>query len=100
MTQVDILNILRSEQIRILAREYGISHLSLFGSYARGTARPDSDIDLLYERAPGARLSLFRLLDLKKELETQLQRSIDIVTREAIHPRLRESILEDITPIF
>ncbi len=100
MTQKDIIQILTTPDIRGLFREYGISHLSLFGSYARWTDQAESDVDLLYERAPWARISLFRLLALKSEIEKRINKPIDIVTKEAIHPRLRNSILEDITPIF
>ena len=36
-----------------LCREYGIAELVVFGSVARGSARPDCEVDLLYVRAPG-----------------------------------------------
>jgi predicted nucleotidyltransferase len=36
-----------------LCQKYGIAELSVFGSVARGDARPDSDIDQLYVRVPG-----------------------------------------------
>ena len=48
-----------------LCQKYGIAELSVFGSVARGDARPDSDVDLLYVRVPGNDLgmSYFALQD-------------------------------------
>ena len=44
-----------------LCQKYGIAELSVFGAVARGDARPDSDVDLLYVRLPGNDLHvLFR----------------------------------------
>jgi len=41
-----------------LCEKYGIAELSVFGSVARGEARPDSDVDLLYVRVPGNDLGM------------------------------------------
>src|SRR5260370_3645930 len=46
-------------------REHGLSSLALFGSLVRGTARPESDIDVLIDVAPGARFSLIDLVSVK-----------------------------------
>lgn len=63
-----------------MARELGVSNIRVFGSVARGDARPDSDIDLLVDFDPGHRgLDLFRferrveeLLDYPVEVGTQV----------------------------
>jgi predicted nucleotidyltransferase len=48
--------------------EAGIRALSLFGSVARGEARPDSDVDLATEFDPAAKMDLIRMIDLEFEL--------------------------------
>lgn len=45
-----------ADQLDALCRRYGVAALFLFGSVARGDDRPGSDLDLLYDTAPGARL--------------------------------------------
>lgn len=47
---------LNIERLREVCQRYGVVRLDVFGSSARGTAGPGSDIDLLYTLAPGARL--------------------------------------------
>jgi hypothetical protein len=72
-------------------QRHGVKSLELFGSLARGEARPDSDVDLLveFEGAP----TFDRFMDLKFFLEDLLVRRVDLVTRAALKPRMR-SIVE------
>ena len=44
--------------LEALCRRHGVSRLSLFGSQLKGTARPDSDVDLLVEFEPGTSITL------------------------------------------
>ena len=69
------------ERISPLARTYGVKSVSLFGSYARGTARPDSDVDLKIEK--GALRSLYQLCAFRLAVEDALQISVDLVTSES-----------------
>ena len=66
MTRDDLLARLRGEAA--LFREQGVRHVSLFGSQARGDARPDSDIDLLVEYEPEKKASLLDLCRLERVL--------------------------------
>jgi predicted nucleotidyltransferase len=84
----EILTILR-EQHRLLSRRYPIQRLALFGSWARGEAREDSDVDVLVEVDPSIGL---RFVDLGEELERALGRKVDLVSRRAIKPSLWERI--------
>lgn len=68
----------------------GVKSLEIFGSTARGDARPDSDIDLLVEFVQPA--SFDRYMDLKFYLEDLTGKRVDLVTRSALKPRLRTSI--------
>jgi len=66
------------ERTAPIAKQYGVISLYLFGSYARGEASSESDIDVLVEFAPGTPgLDFFGF---KLDLEDALQCSVDLVT--------------------
>lgn len=77
------------EQRELLSRRYPIRRLALFGSWARGDAREDSDVDVLVEVDPSIGL---RFVELGDELEKALGRRVDLVSRRAIRPSLWERI--------
>jgi len=81
-TLEEILTTLR-EQHAILSGCYPIRRLALFGSWARGDAREDSDVDVLVEVDPSIGL---RFVDLGDQLEEALGRRVDLVSRRAIKP--------------
>ncbi len=68
-------------------KRFGVKTLALFGSVARGEARPDSDIDFLVEFEGPATFD--RYMGLKIWLEDLFGRPVDLVTRKALKPRLR-----------
>lgn len=72
--------------------KYGASNPRLFGSVARGTAGPDSDIDLLLDlTAEGSGSRLLRLSGIRLELEELLEISVDVVSEELLKDRVSES---------
>jgi predicted nucleotidyltransferase len=73
--------------------ELGVASLSVFGSFARGEARPDSDIDLLVDFDGPATFD--RYMQLKFFLEDLLKRRVDLLTRQGIRPELRSIIEQD-----
>lgn len=82
-----------------LCDRYGIMRLAVFGSVARGEATADSDIDLLYDLRPGARLG-WEIEDLTDELtEVFGGRPVDLISRSALHPRIRHQVLAEAEPI-
>jgi hypothetical protein len=86
----------REEVLRIAAR-HGARNVRIFGSVARGEARPDSDVDVLVELEPGR--SLFDLGGLLIELQDLLGRRVDVVTEQGLRPRLRERVLREAVPL-
>lgn len=88
MQTSDILLTLR-QQHAALSRRYPIQRLALFGSWARGEAREDSDVDILVDVDPSIGL---RFVELGDELEKALGRRVDLVSRRAIRPELWERI--------
>ncbi len=83
----------RLHQHRAELEQMGVQSLALFGSVVRGEAGPDSDIDILiaFSRPVG----LFHFINTKEFLESILGRGVDLVTRDALKPQLRERILEE-----
>jgi len=69
----------------------------VFGSVARGDARPDSDIDFLVKLEPGR--SLLDLARFLRELEEILGRNVDVVTEAGLRPRIRSQVLEEARPL-
>jgi predicted nucleotidyltransferase len=69
---------------------------SVFGSYARGEARPDSDLDLLVQLEPSR--SLFDLGGLQFELEEITKHRVDVATK--LHPRFEPYITPDLVEIL
>jgi len=64
--------------IKPVAMRYGVERIFLFGSYARGNAKPGSDIDLRIDK--GAIRDYFELSGFKQELEAVLSNSVDVLT--------------------
>jgi len=82
---------MKSKILPILKR-YDVKRAALFGSYVRGDMRKDSDIDILVEFR--GEKSLLDLISLKLDLEKELGREVDVLTYNALHPYLKETILE------
>lgn len=93
VTAEKVIAILRAHKSRL--RAAGIRTLSLFGSVARGEARPDSDIDLAAEFDPAAKMDLIRLVGLEQELADLLGRDVQILPEPVEKPRLRASVERD-----
>jgi predicted nucleotidyltransferase len=84
-----VLNQLRLHQAD-WRRRFHVVELGLFGSVARGEARPDSDLDVWVQLDP---LTPYALVHLKQELEELLQRPVDLVRlRDRMAPTLRQRI--------
>ena len=77
----------RSEILR-LAAEHGAHNVRVFGSVARGEARPDSDMDILTTMEKGR--SLPDLIGFWQDVEDILGRKVDVVSEGGLNPYLRE----------
>jgi uncharacterized protein len=81
-------------------RERGLKSLAVFGSVIRGSARPDSDVDVLVDIEPDARFSLIDLVALKDFLEDRLDRKVDVVTTVGLEPGIRDQVLSEAESVF
>ena len=89
MNRSEVLEILSRSKPTLVAR-YGVARIALFGSTARGTARPDSDIDILV--AFDGPATSERYFGVQFLLEDLLGRPVDLVTDKALRPELRPFI--------
>jgi predicted nucleotidyltransferase len=82
----ELRELLSSRRLALLtaAARHGVSNLRVFGSVARGDARPESDIDLLVDVEPSR--SLFELAGLLIELQEILGVRVDLVEASALRP--------------
>lgn len=92
MDRAQTLTLLRQHKSE-LARRFGVVDLALFGSTARDSASPDSDIDVLV-RFDGPATSS-RYFGVQFFLEDLFGRSVDLVTDKALRPELRPHIERD-----
>lgn len=83
-------------RLAAVCSRYGIARLMVFGSVARGTAEPSSDVDILYDLLPGRRLG-WEIEDLTDEL---FGRRVDLLSRTALHQRLRATVLAEAQPLY
>lgn len=94
--------------IKPIAQKYGLPAVFLFGSYARGTATENSDIDLLIDTSGTDIKSLIQLGTLYCELEEAFQKRIDLITVRSLEQkdvsshstRFRETINQERMPIY
>lgn len=80
-----------------MAVKHGARNVRVFGSFARGDARPDSDVDLLVDMEPGR--SLLDMGELMLDLRELLGRKVDIVTEASLYWLLRRRILREARPL-
>ncbi len=83
----------RLKEIKPTLEKYKISRLRLFGSHVRDDYKADSDVDLLveFDEMP----SLFELLDIQEDIESKINKKVDLVFPHKIFPEFRTSILNE-----
>lgn len=81
-------------------KKYPIKKAGLFGSVVRGEDTDGSDIDVLVDFLPNARLSLFDIVGIEQDLEDVIGRDIDLVQYKTIKPALRKYILPNEVRIY
>jgi uncharacterized protein len=86
-------------RLAAICDSYGIAVLELFGSAARGTADLSSDLDVLYTPKPDRMLG-WEIEDLADDLADLFGRPVDLVSRRALHARLRDQVLAEARPLY
>jgi uncharacterized protein len=79
-------------------KKAGVLRSAIFGSFARGDAGPESDVDILIDFPEDK--TLFDLMDLEENLRSVLGRKVDVITYRSLHHLLRDQILQEQIPIL
>lgn len=85
-------NKIKAKILRVL-KKYGIKKAGIFGSYARGEQKRNSDVDILIQ--PPKKMSLLDFVGVKLDLEDVVGQKIDLLSYNGIHPMLRRQILKE-----
>jgi predicted nucleotidyltransferase len=87
----------KREAILAAAARHGASNVRIFGSVARGEAKPGSDVDVLVELEPGR--SLWDLGGLLMDLQDLLGCRVDVATEKSLQWYIRDSVLREAVPL-
>ena len=86
------------QEINSICSASGVAELAVFGSVARGTDRPESDVDLLVEfKQP---VGLPALLKLERQFEDALGRKVDLGTEASLHPLIKPRVNAELKVIY
>ncbi|MEK6915584.1 MAG: nucleotidyltransferase family protein [Nanoarchaeota archaeon] len=88
------INKIKKIIIRVL-KKYQVERAGIFGSYARGENKKNSDIDILISHPKSPKARGFSFINIEYDLEYALKRKIDLVTYNSLSPYLREKILKE-----
>ncbi|MGA2881716.1 MAG: nucleotidyltransferase family protein [Bryobacteraceae bacterium] len=87
----------KREEIQRIAAQHGARNIRVFGSVARGEARPDSDVDFLIDVDPVT--SSWFPAGLVQDLESLLGRRVEVVTERGLNHLIREDVLREAVPV-
>ena len=87
-------------EIAAICRRYHVRELALFGSAARGEMRSDSDVDLLVDFLPDARIGLLELSAMTRELSQAVGRPVDLAVKPALKPLVRAEVLAEAQTLY
>lgn len=77
-----------------------IKSVAIFGSYVNGQASEDSDIDVLIDFVPSARIGLFEFVGIKHNFESALRKQVDLLTPDSISKFFRDEVLKQAESIY
>jgi predicted nucleotidyltransferase len=98
MDKQDVLERLRENESAL--RELGVTHAALFGSVARGEQRPDSDVDIMLEIAPEARVGVYEYVGIVQFIEDLFPARVDVSNRASLKRYVRPNAERDAVYAF
>ncbi len=91
---MDAISTLKEHE-KLIRQEFGVKRIGIFGSFARGEEREDSDLDVLVEFEEGQK-TFDNYMDLKFYLEDLFGREVDLVTEKALKRQLKDIIMKEV----
>jgi predicted nucleotidyltransferase len=98
MDREQVIATLRTQEQAL--RQRGVLHAGLFGSLARGEAKPTSDIDIVVELAPDAPIGLFEYVGITQYLSDLFPNRVDVANRRRLKPQVRPNVERDAVYAF
>lgn len=88
------IKVILQEHKNYLVEKFGVMEIAIFGSYARGEQREDSDVDLIVDFKEGWK-TFDNYMNLKFYLEELFGKKVDLVIKSVINPRIKPFIIEE-----
>ena len=98
MTLEQALQTLRKAEAELRAK--GVIHAGIFGSVARGEQHAESDIDVIVDFDPSARITIYDYVGIKDEISELFEQPVDVIDRRGLKPHLREPVARDLVYAF
>jgi len=98
MNKNEVISRIKSHEPAL--RQAGLGSLYLFGSVASDRAHDGSDVDLFFDLDRAQGFTLFDLVDLQEKLEEIVGTKVDLMSRNGIHPRKKDRIIQSAYQIF
>ncbi len=93
-TNLGIIRNIIQKNMNPLRNEYSVSSIGVFGSFSRGEDKKSSDVDILVEFSEP--VGMFKFIELEEYLSKLIGKKVDLVTKNALKPAIREEILEEV----
>jgi predicted nucleotidyltransferase len=91
---MDAISTLKEHE-KLIRQKFGVKRIGIFGSFARGEEKEDSDLDVLVTFEEGQK-TFDNYMDLKFYLEDLFGREVDLVTEKALKPQLKDIIMKEV----
>ena len=96
MKSIDEIKEILKEHEGELREKYGVKEIGIFGSYIRGEATEESDLDILVSFEKDAKMDLLKFVELEYYLSELLGIKVDLVMKSALKPRIGQQILKEV----
>ena len=88
------------KKLETFCQHYQVRRIALFGSVLRDDFQEESDVDVLVQFEPDARVSFMTLGKMKRELSALFQRPVDLIPQDGLKPVIREEILSTAQVVY